>query len=129
MTKSRLRIIVGENIRRERVSRDITIEELSEILKITPGFIGLIERGQRGIAPATLFKLSEIFGISIDVFFCSHEDSALKFAEKNESLNTIGAQKKKVDSLLSAFKEDELDFVVTMLQNVRDMGLSRKVKK
>ncbi|MCD8157346.1 MAG: helix-turn-helix transcriptional regulator [Clostridiales bacterium] len=40
--------LIGMNIRYERQLRNLTIEELSEIIGIAPGFLGLIERGQRG---------------------------------------------------------------------------------
>lgn len=39
---------IGAKIREEREKRQLTIEELAEILNIAPGFLGLIERGQRG---------------------------------------------------------------------------------
>ncbi len=51
--------LIGSNIRFERQKRDLTIEELSEILNIAPGFLGLIERGQRGTSIKNLCKIAE----------------------------------------------------------------------
>jgi len=48
MTKLKLRAIIGENVRNERIARDISIDELSEMIGLTPGFVGLIECGQGG---------------------------------------------------------------------------------
>ena len=69
MTKKALRTIIGENIRQERMARNISLEELAAILGLTSGFVGLIERGQRGATPITLLKLSTAFGLPVDRFF------------------------------------------------------------
>lgn len=57
---------IGSVIRDERQKLELTIEELSEILDIAPGFLGLIERGQRGTSLKNLFKIANIFNISMD---------------------------------------------------------------
>ena len=69
MTKERLRILIGENIRRERKSRGITLGELAELMGLTTGFVGLVERGSRGASPHTLLQLATILDISIDDLF------------------------------------------------------------
>ena len=69
INKEQLRITIGNNIRLERLARKISIEELAEQLNLTPGFVGLIERGTRGTSAYTLARLSEIFNIPIDQIF------------------------------------------------------------
>ena len=119
MTKKQLRAIIGENIRSERTSRNISIDELAELLSITPGFVGLIERGQRGATPTTLLKLSDVFGMSIDSFFFRKESSSLNFAE--EPVHKSVSKRKKIESLIADFTDDELDFVITMIKSLRAM--------
>ena len=69
LNKEQLRILIGENIRKERLTRGMTIEQLSETLGQSPGFVDLIERGKRGVTSYTLLKLAEVFKVSIDSFF------------------------------------------------------------
>ena len=120
MTKERLRIIIGENIRNERLARNISIDELAEMLELTSGFVGLIERGQRGTTPSTLFKLSDVFGKSIDSFFHRDENGALSMSE--ELVVKGQAKRKKIESLIAGFTDNELDFVVTILKGLRTLN-------
>ncbi|MCL2399075.1 MAG: helix-turn-helix transcriptional regulator [Defluviitaleaceae bacterium] len=123
MTKERLRIIIGENIRTERIARNISIDELAELLELTSGFVGLIERGQRGTTPNTLFKLADVFGTSIDSFFYRENSSSLSFAEESENGKKV--KRKKLKSLISDFSEEEIDFVIRVVKGVRQMNRVR----
>ena len=121
MTKERLRIIIGENIRNERMARNISIDELAEMLELTSGFVGLIERGQRGTTSCTLYKLAEVFDISIDTLFYRSEDSALSLSEEPKGQ----VKRKKINSLISDFSDRELDFLIAVIKNLRVMNRSR----
>ena len=122
MTKKQLRTIAGENIRRERLARDMSLDELADMLQLTTGFVGLIERGQRGAAPITLYKLSNIFGVSIDVFFRHNSNGPLSLAE--EPATKENTRREKINSLISDFTDSELDFIISMIKNVRAMNHS-----
>jgi len=124
MTKERLRIIIGENIRNERLSRNISIDELAEMIELTSGFVGLIERGQRGTTPGTLVKLADVFGISIDTLFYRHKDISLSLAEESKSQ----AKHRKIKSLTTDFSDIELDFVISTIKNIRAINRAQ-VKK
>ena len=119
MTKSRLRVIIGENIRNERIARDISIDELSEMLDLTPGFVGLIERGQRGTTSNTLYRLSEVFDMPIDLLFRTNKGSSLSFGE--EPLDTRSIKRRKIASFLSGFNEDELEFIIGVIKSLRHL--------
>lgn len=67
--KETLRKIIGENIQALRLKHSMSIDELSEKLGITSGYLGLLERGRRGVTTHNLSCLSHIFSISIDDFF------------------------------------------------------------
>ena len=116
---------MGNNIRRERISRNMSIDELAELLELTPGFVGLIERGQRGATPQTLTKLSNVFGISIDSFFAGGDGKNLSVAEEPE----LGTHKKrkKILSLISDLPEKELDFVIQIVKATRAMSNPKEV--
>ena len=69
MTKEQLDSIIGKNINKERLARELSVEELAELLGYTPSAITLIENGKRGTSALTLYKLSKIFGLPVDSFF------------------------------------------------------------
>ena len=120
MTKQRLRTIMGENIRAERLARNMSIDELGELLELTPGFVGLIERGQRGATPHTLYKLSEIFGISIDRVFAHAGHTSLSLAETTQR-DVAEIKRNKIASLISDMAEKELEFIITAIKNLREL--------
>ena len=117
MTKDQLKVIIGENIRNERILRKISIDELAEMLDLTSGFVGLIERGQRGTTTIALYKLAGIFGLSIDSFFRQKRSMPIEMGEEYISKKQI--KRKKIESLISDFTENELDFVISVVKSVR----------
>lgn len=76
--------IIGSNIRFERHKRNLTIDELSEILNIAPGFLGLIERGQRGTSIKNLCKIANFFSITLDTLITCPLGEALVVEEETE---------------------------------------------
>ena len=115
MTKEQVRVLMGENIRKERASRNISVDQLAKLLDITPGFMGLIERGQRGANPSTLLKLSEIFETTVDTFFYGREDAEpLVAGNKNEE-----ALRKQIASLVFDSDEAELEFIIATVKFCR----------
>ena len=112
MTKEQLRRTVGKNIREMRIARDLTREELSDILKVTPGFLSLIEKGLRGTTLSTLYKLSEIFCEPIGNFFYHAEEPS---HSKSQRLC------KKVQSLIADFSEAELGYLIHVIKGMNQM--------
>ena len=107
MTNAMLRTLIGSNIRKERIACGLTIDDLSKLLDLTEGAVGLIERGMRGATPLTLLKLSDIFNRPIDHFF---------FREKADLPKSRLSQ---IDALLTDFTEPELDFVIDIIRLMR----------
>jgi len=120
MTKFKLRIIIGENVRKERMARGISIDELADLLGLTSGFVGLIERGQRGATPITLFKLSNVFSTPIDKFFYRTEDSLPSLVETPSHQ----IKREKLASLTSDFSDTEVDFIISVVKGLRSVNRS-----
>jgi len=59
-------IEIGLRIKKLRQTNKITIERLCEIIGVSPSFVGLIERGDSRISIDNLYKLSQVFDVSID---------------------------------------------------------------
>ena len=106
-----MRALVGINIRKERVARNITTDELASLLGHTPSSVGLIERGDRGASAFNLFKLSKIFNVPTDQFFVSADE------ETPQKKNV----RDKLDSLISDFTEEELTFLVHVVKGLREL--------
>ena len=59
-------IAMGKRIREQRNKLDLTQENVSDKLGITPSFYSHIENGSRNVSLDTVIKLSDFFGVSID---------------------------------------------------------------
>jgi transcriptional regulator with XRE-family HTH domain len=58
--------VIGENLKRERLKRSISIKEISKSLSITESLYRKIEKGTHQIEPYQLFFLSRKLNTEID---------------------------------------------------------------
>ena len=63
---------LGNNIRKERLKQNLTIEELAYKADITPNYLGKIERAQSKLSLEVLIKIANALGITSD-YILSHE--------------------------------------------------------
>lgn len=61
-----MEISIGENIRRLRLARGITQEQLAEVLNISNAAVSKWERGGSFPDITLLFPIADYFGISVD---------------------------------------------------------------
>lgn len=80
MAKKNIYIVLGKRIQEERKKLNMTQEELSEKISVTPKFISFMERGLGLPSVETLIGLSKALSISIDDLVCD------KKIKKNEIL-------------------------------------------
>lgn len=126
---------IGGNIRRERLLRRMSMEELSEILQLSTAFIGLIERGQRGAKLANLLKISEVFGITVNDLVYDKEPNVLEVREEWEGHEKpveheafIRQQKKNaIMSLIYDFSVEEMEFIIESIKGLK--ALKRSINK
>jgi transcriptional regulator with XRE-family HTH domain len=110
---------IGANIRAERIKRNISTDELAEMLGLTSAFIGLIERGQRGAKLSNLIKICDIFGVTLnDIVYGSGCRPDYVINSANEDA-TIFLKRGALSSLTFDFDEDELDFIIAFVRNLR----------
>lgn len=116
------RKIIGTNIRFKRKEYNLTIEDLSEILDIAPGFLGLIERGQRGTSIVNLAKISDFFGVTLDDLI----KKDLSYLNNGEIVKTISKKQKiinKICLILGTLKLAQLEYLYQGL-----IGLIKLIK-
>ena len=131
LTKKNMETI-GANIRRERMIRRMSMEELSEILQLSTAFIGLIERGQRGAKLANLMKISEVFGITVNDLVYSAEPKVMEVREEWEGHEQpvehdefiIQQKKNAIMSLIYDFGVEELEFIIESVKGLKNLKRS-----
>jgi len=67
--KEQFRTTVGTNIKTTRRTRKISRDALSEAVGVTPAYIGLIERGERGTNCILLYYIAAELGVSTDYLY------------------------------------------------------------
>lgn len=112
--------IIGSNIRYERKKRDLTIEELSDILSIAPGFLGLIERGQRGTSIKNLCKIADFFSLTLDQLITRYIDDDKTASVHEDDANVDYSTKKlSAESYINNLDIEELDFAIAFLKSLK----------
>ncbi len=70
---------MGGNLRRIRKANGLSIAALATYIDITPGFLGLIERGQRSLTAMMMYRAAEFFEVPVSTFFrCREYDENLR---------------------------------------------------
>ncbi|MCL2592062.1 MAG: helix-turn-helix transcriptional regulator [Defluviitaleaceae bacterium] len=111
---------IGYRIRRERLVRNITIEELAEMLNLSTAFIGLIERGYRGCKIDNLVKIADMFGLTVNDLVYDKEDD-LQIREPKYSSTVIDKQNA-VATFAKNLNEKELDIIINTIKGLNDLS-------
>jgi transcriptional regulator with XRE-family HTH domain len=114
MTKEKLRKIMGKNIRIERKIRGMTREELSKLMGISVAYIGLIERGLRGITAHNLFWFSNVLDVPIEKIFNLQE-------QVKNPCNEEAGKRNDVTRLILSMDNIELDYIIQIINGIRKM--------
>ena len=117
--KTRLDTVIGKNIRKERLLRKLSRDDLAAVVDLTTSHLGLIERGERGATNVTLERVSKAFSISIDSLFVDTDKPA-----DTKVINDF--PRKKIQTLLSNLTDSELEF---LSHTVKGMAILRPPKQ
>ena len=113
--------IIGSNIRYERKRRGLTIDDFAKVIGMAPGFLGLIERGQRGTSVKNMVAIAEFFDISLDDLIT--KDLSNSGADMKDMENTRSAKARRaLRSLVSSLTEDEIVFVTSVIKSMNKMN-------
>lgn len=83
---------IGEKIREFREKRNISQDELAQKLDTTRQTISRYEKGQRQANQDILFKLSDIFNVSIDDFFPPKKNTTDELERALKMANNLDAE-------------------------------------
>ena len=107
---------IGNKLKRLRLSRGFTQEELAERADLTKGFISLLERDKTSPSIATLEQILDVLGVSLKQFFSEEVPSKVVFTKEDrvplydepEGVKTQllipGVEDKKIDPKLVVLK-------------------------
>ena len=113
--------IIGSNIRYERKRRCLTIDDFAKVIGMAPGFLGLIERGQRGTSVKNMVAIAEFFDISLDDLIT--KDLSNGGADMKDMENTRSAKARRaLKSLVSSLTEDEIVFITSVIKSMNKMN-------
>lgn len=113
--------IIGSNIRYERKRRGLTIDDFAKVIGMAPGFLGLIERGQRGTSVKNMVAIAEFFDISLDDLIT--KDLSNGGADMKDMENTRSAKARRaLRSLVSSLTEDEIVLITSVIKSMNKMN-------
>lgn len=113
--------IIGSNIRYERKRRGLTIDDFAKVIGMAPGFLGLIERGQRGTSVKNMVAIAEFFDISLDDLIT--KDLSNGGADMKDMENTRSAKARRaLKSFVSSLTEDEIVFITSVIKSMNKMN-------
>jgi transcriptional regulator with XRE-family HTH domain len=64
-----IKVKFGKRLRKLRRNKDLTQEQLAEVIGVSADFIGQIERGLRSPSFENLQRLSEVLGVRVEELF------------------------------------------------------------
>lgn len=91
--------MLGTKLKELRKKRNLTQQELAEILKVTPGAIGLWEIGRREPDYKTLMILAQYFNVSVDYLLNKEEKNKIVIIGSNGSYKTFYLSEKDLHTL------------------------------
>lgn len=109
-----LKKYIGEKIRELRIKRDINQDELADMLGTTKQTVSRYEKGDRQANQDILFKLSDIFNVSIDYFF----------PPKKNTTDELERALKMTEGL----KAEEIEFLNQLLEDTLSKQGSERAK-
>ena len=123
---------LGKTVKKYRLMYDLSIEELAKLLGLSSAFVGLIERGERGINLKNLVRLSEIFDIDINLLIYDNglglkERKLLGFSEPKETEEE--RKLRSLSALLTGLNAKELEFIIENVKSLKKMQDKQIEKK
>ena len=71
ISENKLKMIIGNNIKKYRKEKGLTQKELASLIGVTTPLLGALESKNiiQGISVYTLYKISKVLNVTVDKFF------------------------------------------------------------
>ena len=105
---------IGEKIRRLRLQRGLTQEELADRCELSKGFISLLERELTSPSIATLTDILECLGTDLTAFFSEKQDEKLVFGEDDRYVKVVEeGQRGSVEWLVPTAQKNSMEPILS----------------
>ncbi|MCL2398174.1 MAG: helix-turn-helix domain-containing protein [Defluviitaleaceae bacterium] len=101
--------MIGNNVYKLRISHDLSVKELANLIDYADSSLHLIETGVRGTSACTLVKIADALGVTLDQLVNKSIDEAS--SEDQIKLNKIFA-------ICRSIPAKELNLVIQILTSV-----------
>lgn len=122
-------LTVGQRLRRERVLRKLTIEQMASYLDISTAYLGAVERGKRPVSSRLLKRIHDRLGLSYDFLLEGYSVSGQMISQYVRESVSYSTQHN-LDVLLKVCSPDELEscyhMIHTFLSDSRKIASDRK---
>ena len=109
LTMNKLSAEIGRNVRRYRLLKVLSLEQLAEILDTEPNYLGQCERGARRLGLDKLVHLISYFGVTPNDIIPIVNGSEENFLEKEQYLQEI-------NEILEGCSANQLAVVINILR-------------
>jgi len=109
---------LGDRIRKERESLNLSREKFAEIIGISPYYLGQIERGDRRISLEILIRIADTLHVSVDYILFGVENFF------NDSFNTLEYIAKEHIDKYKTNKHNNLQDLIRLLSRCSNKELS-----
>ena len=89
---------IGQRVHKLRISYDMTVDKLSELLGLTTHTINAIEKGKRGTKVPSWIALSTIFNTSLDYLLAGAGEEPKKITEESSAYELLSYMQDTLDS-------------------------------
>ena len=101
---------IGQDIKQAREAKDVTREQLSEVIDYAPRHIQAIENEGQTPSVDLLFQLAEMFDVSLDRHIFTDRD------------NVKSSIRRRVDTLLDGLIDKDLVIVEAVIKGIHQAG-------
>ncbi len=118
--------IIGSNIRYERKRRGMTIDDFARVIGMAPGFLGLIERGQRGTSMTNLVAIADFFGLTMDQLI--RQEVAAGMSLNSPKPTKSEKDRRALESMISAMSDEKVQILTAMAKTLNKYDIGELVK-
>lgn len=112
--KKELQQMIGITIKYERIKLQLSVQQLAEILDLSPQMIISIERGARGTTIENLIKIANLFNVTLD-YLVGREETALSFSSPTRAENP---KKLELRALCESLDDDQIVFALKFIKDL-----------
>lgn len=118
--------IIGSNIRYERKRRGMTIDDFARVIGMAPGFLGLIERGQRGTSMTNLVAIADFFGLTMEQLIKYDMSTGTSLNSPRPSKSE--KDRRALESMISAMSDEKIQILTAMAKTLNKYDIGELVK-